>query len=82
MDEITQALQSLGYVIKIKLLNAVDFGVPQNRQRVIVVGHKGEFRFPQVLDRKVTVGEALGEMTLHAPPESKFLTPSMGAVRF
>ena len=43
----------------VKLLNTVDFGVPQNRQRVIVIGHKGEFTFPQVLDKKVTVGEAL-----------------------
>ncbi|MGK7919700.1 MAG: DNA cytosine methyltransferase [Trichodesmium sp.] len=77
LDEITQALQSLGYIIEVKLLNTVDFGVPQNRQRVIVVGHKGEFKFPQVLDKKVTVGEALEEMAFHAPPESKFLTPSM-----
>ncbi|MDJ0517888.1 MAG: DNA cytosine methyltransferase [Trichodesmium sp. MO_231.B1] len=77
LDEITQALQALGYVIEVKLLNAVDFGVPQNRQRVIVIGHKGEFRFPQVLDKKVTVGEALGAMAFHAPPESKFLTPNM-----
>ena len=77
LDKITQALQSLGYIIEVKLLNTVDFGVPQNRQRVIVIGHKGEFTFPQVLDKKVTVGEALEEMAFHAPPESKFLTPSM-----
>ncbi|MDY7004502.1 MAG: DNA cytosine methyltransferase [Cyanobacteriota bacterium] len=77
LDEITQALQSLGYIIEVKLLNAVDFGVPQNRQRVIIVGHKGELKFPQVLDRKVTVAEALEEMAFHAPPESKFLTPNM-----
>ena len=77
LDEITQALQSFGYIIEVKLLNAVDFGVPQNRQRVIVVGHKGEFKFPQVLEQKVTVGEALEEMAFHAPPESKFLTSSM-----
>lgn len=77
LDEITKALQSLGYIIEVKLLNAIDFGVPQNRQRVIVVGHKGEFKFPQVLDRKVTVREALGAMAFYAPPESKFLTASM-----
>ncbi|NEP86013.1 MAG: DNA cytosine methyltransferase [Okeania sp. SIO2C2] len=77
LDEITQALQSLGYIIEVKLLNAVDFGVPQNRQRVIFIGHKGEFKFPQVLDKKVTVGEALGAMAFHGLPESKFLTPNM-----
>ncbi len=77
LDEIVQALQDLGYIVEWKLLNAVDFGVPQNRQRLIVVGHKGNFRFPRVLERKISAGEALGELAFLAPPESKFLTPSM-----
>ncbi|NEO99275.1 MAG: DNA cytosine methyltransferase [Symploca sp. SIO2E9] len=77
LNEITQVLQSLGYVIEIKLLNAVDFGVPQNRQRLIVVGHQGNFKFPQLLEKKISAGEALGELAFEAPPESKFLTPNM-----
>lgn len=77
LDEIIQALQSLGYVIEVKLLNAVNFGVPQNRERLIVIGHQGKFEFPQLLERKISAGEALGEMAFQAPPESKFLTPSM-----
>jgi DNA (cytosine-5)-methyltransferase 1 len=77
LDEITQALQALGYVIEIKLLNAVGFGVPQNRERIIVVGHKGNFSFPKLLERKVSAGEAIGELAFQSPPESKFLTPSM-----
>jgi len=77
LDEVTQALQSLGYVIAVKLLNAVDFGVPQNRDRLIVVGHQGNFSFPQLLERKISAGEGLGELAFQTPPESKFLTPSM-----
>ncbi|HBE19701.1 MAG TPA: DNA (cytosine-5-)-methyltransferase [Cyanobacteria bacterium UBA11149] len=77
LDEITQALQRLGYMIEIKLLNAVDFGIPQNRERLIVVGHQGNFSFPQPGERKITAGEALGELALQTPPTSKFLTPSM-----
>ncbi len=77
LDEINQALQSLGYVIEVKLLNAVNFGVPQNRERLIVVGHKGNFHFPKLLERKISAGEALGELACEAPPESRFLTPSM-----
>lgn len=77
LDEITQFLQALGYIIEVKLLNAVDFGVPQNRERIIVVGHKGHFSFPKLLERKISAGEALGELAFQAPPESKFLTPSM-----
>jgi len=78
-DEIIQSLQSLGYIVEWKLLNAVDFGVPQNRERLIVVGHKGNFRFPQLTTKKITAGEALGELAFLVPPESKFLTPSMDA---
>ena len=77
LDEITQVLQGLGYIIEIKLLNAVNFGVPQNRERVIVVGHQGNFSFPKPVERKINAGEALGELVFQTPPESKFLTPSM-----
>ncbi len=37
LDEIVQVLQDLGYIVEWKLLNAVDFGVPQNRERLIVL---------------------------------------------
>lgn len=76
-DEIIQALRNLGYIVEYKLLNAVNFGVPQNRERLIVVGHQGKFTFPYILESKVTAGEALGELAFSVPPESKFLTESM-----
>ncbi|MBF2017263.1 MAG: DNA cytosine methyltransferase [Rivularia sp. T60_A2020_040] len=76
-DEIIQSLQNLGYIVEYKLLNAVNFGVPQNRERLIVVGHHGKFKFPHILERRITVGEALGEFAFTTPPESKFLTQSM-----
>lgn len=34
-------LTDLGYVIEWQVLNAKDFGVPQNRERVFIVGHLG-----------------------------------------
>lgn len=78
-DEIVYALQGLNYVVESQLLNAVDYGIPQNRERIIVVGHRGEFKFPQKQCLKVTAADALGDM-MHAIPEgSKFLTPSMDA---
>lgn len=76
-DQILAALKALNYVVEVRLLNAVDFGVPQNRERVVVVGHRGAFRFPQEKDVRVTVRDALGSWLHEAPPESKFLTPSM-----
>ena len=50
-DEITTALRDLGYIVEYELLNAVNFGVPQNRERVIVVGHRGRFVFPKAEER-------------------------------
>lgn len=35
---ITECLADLGYHIKYKVLNALDFGLPQKRERVIIVG--------------------------------------------
>lgn len=78
-DEITNALRNLGYIVEFQLLNAVNYGVPQNRERVIVVGHKGNFCFPKPDARKVTVADALGSMLHDIPPESRFLTESMDA---
>ncbi|MGD1912005.1 MAG: DNA cytosine methyltransferase [Rivularia sp. (in: cyanobacteria)] len=76
-DEIIKALQNLGYIVEYKLLNVVNFGVPQNRERLIVIGHQGKFKFPDILEKRITAGEALGELAFCAPPESKFLTASM-----
>lgn len=76
-DEILQALGDLGYTVSFKLLNALDFEVPQKRERLIVVGHENPFRFPSPTARKVTAGEALLELAHSVPPESKFLTSSM-----
>jgi DNA (cytosine-5)-methyltransferase 1 len=76
-DEIIQSLEKLGYIVEYKLLNAVNFGVPQNRERLIVVGHKGKFKFPHILEKRINSGETLGDLPFSAPPESKFLTASM-----
>jgi DNA (cytosine-5)-methyltransferase 1 len=74
-----EKLKSLGYIIEYKLLNAVNYGVPQNRERLFAVGHRGKFRFPPPQKKRTTAGEAIGDLLYTTPPESKFLTPSMDA---
>jgi DNA (cytosine-5)-methyltransferase 1 len=37
---IVQHLEEMGYIVSKKVLNASDFGVPQNRERIIIIGHK------------------------------------------
>jgi DNA (cytosine-5)-methyltransferase 1 len=76
-DEIVVTLQNLGYNIYFELFNAVDFQVPQNRERVIVVGSKKDYRFPKRIFKKITVGDAISSI-IEEPAEKKlFLTPSM-----
>lgn len=40
LSTIVQHLEELGYRVSQKVLNAKDFGVPQNRERIILVCHK------------------------------------------
>lgn len=76
LELILTELRKLGYLVETKCLNAVDYGVPQNRERLIVVGHRSRYAFPVREPRKVTVGEAIGD-TMHTAPEgSRFLTPA------
>ena len=44
-----EKLNNLGYIVEYKILNAKDFGVPQNRERIIIVGCKDKkFDFSKV----------------------------------
>jgi DNA (cytosine-5)-methyltransferase 1 len=44
---ILDSLEKIGYHVKYKVLNALDFGLPQKRERVVIVGF---------LDQKLTAG--------------------------
>jgi len=63
-------VKEYGYCPYFKVLNAEDYGVPQRRKRVFVVGvrediHKREFTFPPPLTtpkKRMTVAEAIKKM--------------------
>ena len=40
-----QSFKELGYTIYYEILNTKDYGVPQNRERIYIVGFKGEVEF-------------------------------------
>lgn len=46
-SKILADLEALGYTVAWSLLNAKDFGVPQNRERIVIVASKFKFTFPK-----------------------------------
>lgn len=67
--QIQAEFEDLGYKLKYKVLNAVDYGVPQHRERVILVGFRGEnnYEYPEPTHGKgltphVTLRQAIGDL--------------------
>lgn len=66
IEIIKNEIKKIGYeILNYKILNAADFGVPQNRQRLILIGYKkGEEKpsYPEKNNEKVTLEEAIGDI--------------------
>ena len=79
-DRIEKLLKNLGYNVDCKVLNASDYGVPQNRLRAFFVAirndYKETFDFDQLSKKSmVTVKEAIGELyDLDKNPKIKLTT--------
>lgn len=53
----------LGYTISYQLLNAADYGIPQNRYRVFYVGIKNKkFVFPEPFNYKLTAKDGISDL--------------------
>lgn len=62
-EDIINRFQNLGYKVQYRILNAADYGVPQNRQRVFFVGMKNKkFIFPEGKDYIITSEDALSDL--------------------
>ncbi|MGA9379461.1 MAG: DNA cytosine methyltransferase [Phormidium sp.] len=63
---ILSVLESLGYKVQHRLLNAVNYDVPQKRERIIIVGTLPgiEFRFPEPSPVILTLRDALKDVPI------------------
>lgn len=74
-ENILRSFREIGYETSFKLLNAKDYGVPQDRKRVIIVGYREDlnkkFQFPKPLRKKVTLKDAIGDLPEAMPATEK-----------
>lgn len=73
---VLDSLEAAGYNNYWKILNAMDYEIPQNRERVLIVSIRkdidtGIFQFPEPVPLK----KCFGDMLEDEVPEKYFLTP-------
>lgn len=63
-EELEELFENIGYCISSKILNAVDYGVPQARKRAFIIGKIGnsKVKFPEPINETTTVYDAIGDL--------------------
>jgi len=76
---VLSVLESLGYNVQYRLLNAVNYDVPQKRERVIIIGTRPgiRFQYPAPAPRIFTLRDALKDVP---PSEGMKYSPKKAAV--
>jgi DNA (cytosine-5)-methyltransferase 1 len=61
LDKILTHLENIPYFVHWKVLNALDFGLPQKRERIIIVGFRNnrKFEFPKGTEERLTLKDIL-----------------------
>jgi len=64
IDIICKEFETIGYNVKVKVLNSANFGVPQNRKRILFFGTrmKKQFLHPSGYDWKLNIGDAFSDL--------------------
>lgn len=77
----------IGYDVQMKLLNAKDFEVPEDRDRVFYIGFRKDlgitdYEYPCPVEPRVTLREAIGDLQKTAIPAKEKIIPMARNVRF
>jgi DNA (cytosine-5)-methyltransferase 1 len=77
LKHIISQFEDLGYSVDSQVLRMSNYGVPQNRERLFIIGRKGKFLFPSHHEKVFSVRDALGRMaTSHVSKGARYLTPA------
>lgn len=83
--EIEALFESYGYHLATGVLNAADYGVPQNRRRAVIIGKRDAPapQLPKPLNKQVTIWEAISDLAYLDSGEgneiSEYLLPADSA---
>lgn len=68
LKRILEVLRELDYTVEYRILNAINFGLPQKRERILIVGMRDDFRFSWPIGNLPM--QSLGEvLEKDVPPE-------------
>lgn len=72
-NEIMELFKSMGYSLKMGILNASDYGVPQNRRRAVIIGKLNAEapNLPEPLSETVTIWDAISDLAYLESGEGK-----------
>jgi DNA (cytosine-5)-methyltransferase 1 len=74
-NDILSQFKSLGYEVSYFLFNTADYGVPQDRKRVIIIGYdkrmEKKFIPPKVDSNKLTLKDSIWDLRLAKPAKEK-----------
>lgn len=74
-DEIIKEIEKLGYIVNSGVLNAKNYGIPQNRERAFFIASKTKFiNFPNSQENMVTVRDAISDLSYLESGEGTILT--------
>ena len=79
LARIVEELEHLGYTVDYRVLNALDFGLPQKRERTIIVGTQYRARFPW--PEESTPMKPLSEILEANPDRKYYVSPTIRAKR-
>lgn len=73
IKQILEEFHKLGYIVNYSVLNAADFGVPQHRERAIIIGSKSKsIKPPKPINIKTTVRDAISDLSYLNSGEGAF----------
>ncbi len=73
IGQITDEFYKLGYIVNYGVLNAKNFGVPQSRERTIIIGSKTKsVPLPPKSDKLVTVRDAISDLSYLESGEGEY----------